>query len=95
MNQRTPLNRTPVAAKTLLSTRDLERKSLEVVDARGVRDGCDFRIRFDGRWCIFDGEIDSPSTKTELFALVPEFDGALWIVDKLRTVSGRERKRSR
>jgi len=69
----------------------LEQKSLEFVDAKGVRDECDFSVRRDGPWCVFDGKVDSLSTKTALFAMVPEVDGAMWIVDKLRTGRGGKR----
>jgi hypothetical protein len=63
----------------------LERKSLEMVERQGVRQACEFKVLEQGRWTIFDGKVDSQSTKTRLFGLVPEVDGAQWIVDRLRT----------
>jgi hypothetical protein len=96
MSKETRPSRTTLPANGALpSAIKLQKKSEEVVNARGVRAECDFRVRRDGRWCIFDGRVDSQSTKTELFGLVPEVDGALWIVDKLQTGRGRGGKRSK
>lgn len=48
-------------------------------------DECRIEVMEDGPWTIFDGRVDSQSTKTRLFGLVPQVDGAQWIVDRLRT----------
>ena len=90
-----PSRTTFPATGALPSAISLQKKSEEVVNARGVRTECEFSVRRDGRWCIFDGQVDSQSTKTELFGLVPKVDGALWIVDKLQTGRGRGGKRSK
>jgi hypothetical protein len=74
---------------------NLQKRSEEVVNARGVRAQCDFTVRRDGRWCVFDGRVDSQSTKTELFGLVPEVDGAHWIVDRLQTGRGSQGRGSK
>jgi hypothetical protein len=60
------------------------RKSLEVLAERGVEELCDLEVLRDGNWFIFDGSVDSQTTKIELLSLVPEIDGASWIVDRLR-----------
>jgi hypothetical protein len=60
------------------------RKSREVLAERGVEDLCDLEVLRDGNWFILDGNVDSQTTKTELLSLVPEIDGASWIVDRLR-----------
>ena len=36
-----------------------------------------------GPWFLIGGRVDSHQTKTIVFALVPEIDGARWIVDRL------------
>lgn len=85
MSQRFTSRSTNAISNGLPTATYLEQKSLEVVDARGVKGKCDFKVQRDGHWFIFDGKVDSQSTKSELFALVPKVDGALWIVDRLRT----------
>ena len=51
---------------------------------RGVIDLCDVRIGRQDHWFVLEGKVDSFGTKCDLLALVPEFDGARWIVDRIR-----------
>lgn len=95
MRKRIALSRTTSTGSSVLpSVAILDKEDLEAVDVRGVRDDCDFSISRDGPWYVFEGTVDSQATKTELFALVPEVDGAQWIVDKLRATPLRRRRRS-
>jgi len=62
----------------------VRRCSKQVLIRRGVQDSCRFEIRRDGNWFILDGWVDSQSTKSELFSLIPQMEDARWIVDRLR-----------
>jgi hypothetical protein len=50
----------------------------------GLIGKCD--VRFDRRenWFILDGWVDSFRTKCRLLDMIPEIDGARWIVDRIR-----------
>lgn len=44
---------------------------------------CKVSISMQGRWFTISGRVDSQRTKSALFELVPEIDGARWIVDRV------------
>lgn len=59
------------ACRKLLKDLDVERK-------------CCFDLQRNGNWFILEGYVDSQTTKSRLFCLVPELEEARWIVDRLR-----------
>jgi len=63
--------------------RDFVRRSrsfLEKVDECGE---CSLEVEKRGRWFVLRGRVDSQLTKSRLIGMVPEVDGAQWIVDRL------------
>ena len=48
---------------------------------------CSLMVERQGRWFMIAGRVDSHRTKTAIFGLVPEQDGAQWIVDRLHVGS--------
>lgn len=66
---------------TLTFVRQSCRKLLQDL---GVGEKCCFDVQRNGNWFILDGHVDSQTTKSKLFCLVPEFEEARWIVDRLR-----------
>jgi hypothetical protein len=50
---------------------------------RGLGREYGLRVVRHGRWFLIGGRVDSHQTKSIVFALVPEMDGARWIVDRL------------
>lgn len=48
---------------------------------------CSLMVEKQGHWFMIGGRVDSHQTKTAIFGLVPELDGAKWIVDRLHVGS--------
>lgn len=84
MNARVPSDRTNAAGHTPSGKAgDLDSATHDWVRRHGVADACDFTVKRDGRWWVFDGNVDSQLTKCSLIELTPTVDGAQWVVDKL------------
>jgi hypothetical protein len=49
-----------------------------------LEEKCEWEVQKDGRWFVLKGWVDSHVTRSALFGLVPEDDGAQWIIDYLR-----------
>jgi hypothetical protein len=64
--------------------RKLLRRSREILERRGVHQSCSVDIERRGRWYVLRGRVDSHRTRSQLFGMIPEADGAQWIVDHLR-----------
>jgi hypothetical protein len=45
---------------------------------------CAVEVDRQGKWFILRGKVNSHLTRSHLFDLIPEIDGARWIVDQLR-----------
>jgi hypothetical protein len=71
-----------VAGSSILD--ELRKSCKELLMERGVHDLCCYDIKQDGNWFIIEGWVDSQTTKCHIFAKVPEFEGARWIVDRIR-----------
>ena len=71
----------------------LERVYLEkyakMIDALGLHDTCVVKVEKDGHWFVLRGTVDSHRTRTALISMVPEIDGACWVVDHLRVSDAR------
>jgi hypothetical protein len=71
----------------------LERAYLEryakMIDALGLHDTCVVSVEKDGHWFVLRGTVDSHTTRTALISMVPEIDGACWVVDHLRVTDAR------
>ncbi len=44
---------------------------------------CEVDVTVDGKWCTFEGTVDSQEVRTALFDLVPCCNGKRFIVDRL------------
>lgn len=44
---------------------------------------CEVDVTVDGKWCTFEGTVDSQEVRTALFDLVPSYNGKRFIVDRL------------
>ena len=55
----------------------------ELMDVLDTEQHCDVDVSVDGKWCTFEGTVDSQEIRTALFDLVPEQDGKRFIVDRL------------
>lgn len=58
----------------------------QLIDGLDLRDRCAVRVEKDGHWFVLRGTVDSHRTRTALICMVPEIDGASWVVDHLRVV---------
>lgn len=54
-----------------------------VLEERGLDREFGLRAFRHGRWFLIGGRVDTHQTKSIVFGLVPEMDGARWIVDRL------------
>jgi hypothetical protein len=68
--------------------------SRELLAAHGTPSGCEVSVSKRGRWFVLRGRVGCHATRAAIFGLVPEMEGARWIVDELRCgavpCSGRE-----
>jgi len=55
-----------------------------LVDSGQVDRSCRVEIARQEHWFVLSGWVDSFGAKCRLMALVPEHEGARWIVDRLR-----------
>ena len=55
----------------------------QALEERGLDREFGLRAFRRGHWFLIGGRVDSHQTKTIIFALVPELDGARWIVDRM------------
>ena len=53
------------------------------LEERGLDREFGLRVFRRGRWFLIGGRVDSHQTKSIIFGMVPEIDGARWIVDRL------------
>ena len=54
-----------------------------VLSERGLGREYWLRVIRHGHWFLIGGRVDSHQTKLIIFGLVPEIEGARWIVDRL------------
>jgi hypothetical protein len=54
-----------------------------VLQERGLDREFGLRAFRRGRWFLIGGRVDTYQTKSIVFGLVPEIEGARWIVDRL------------
>jgi len=45
---------------------------------------CDIDINTIGQWFAFEGQIDSHTTRSILFSMVPKQNGSRYVIDRLR-----------
>jgi osmotically-inducible protein OsmY len=55
---------------------------------RLLRDGkggapCNLQVERKGNWFTLEGRVETQRMKSAIFEMVPEIDGARWIVDKI------------
>lgn len=55
----------------------------QALEERGLDREFGLRAFRRGNWFLIGGRVDSHQTKSIIFGLVPEIDGARWIVDRL------------
>lgn len=55
-----------------------------LVDGGQVDRGCRVEVERQQHWFVLSGWVDSFQAKCRLMALVPEHEGARWIVDRIR-----------
>lgn len=55
-----------------------------LVDAGEVTRDCQLEVTRQEHWFVLSGWVGSFGAKCRLLALVPEHDGARWIVDRIR-----------
>ncbi|MBN2529270.1 MAG: hypothetical protein JXR76_22980 [Deltaproteobacteria bacterium] len=55
----------------------------ELMDELDTECHCDVDVTLDGKWCTFEGTVDSQEIRTALFDLVPSRNGKRYIVDRL------------
>jgi len=55
----------------------------EFKDELGDNTLCEVDVKVDGKWCTFEGTVDSQEVRTALFDLVPSYNGKRFIVDRL------------
>jgi hypothetical protein len=55
----------------------------EFKDELGANTLCEVDVTVDGKWCTFEGTVDSQEVRTALFDLVPSYNGKRFIVDRL------------
>jgi len=70
-----------------IEVRRLMRRAEGYLSEQALAEACSLAVKKQGRWFTISGKVDSHRTKTALFGLVPEHDGARWIVDRLRVGS--------
>jgi len=66
---------------------DFIKSSEQVLRERGLGSEFGLQVFRHGCWFFIGGRVDSHQTKSIIFALVPELDGARWIVDRLHVGS--------
>jgi len=62
---------------------DFMRSGERMLEERGLDREFGLRAFRRGRWFLIGGRVDSHQTKSIIFSLVPEIDGARWIVDRV------------
>jgi hypothetical protein len=55
-----------------------------LIEERGICQDCMIEVEREDHWFVIHGWVNSFGTKGMLFELVPEIDGARWIVDRVR-----------
>ena len=63
---------------------ELQSRWHQYVSENGLADKCEVNIDRRENWFVLDGWVDSFKTKCQLLDMVPEIDGARWIVDRIR-----------
>lgn len=63
--------------------RSLSRSFQGYLEEQDLCETCSLEVAKQGEWYVLKGQVDSHRTRAELFGLVPEHDGARWIVDEL------------
>jgi hypothetical protein len=63
--------------------RDLLDRWHQLVSGRENARDCIVKVKRQDHWFILEGWVDSFGTKGLLFSLVPEFEGARWIIDRI------------
>jgi len=62
---------------------DLSNRARSIVSDIPRGFACDVEVSKEGRWFTLSGRVGTQHEKSALFELVPEIDGARWIVDRL------------
>lgn len=55
----------------------------ELMGELNTQSHCAVDVTVDGKWCTFEGTVDSQEVRTALFDLVPSQNGKRYIVDRL------------
>jgi len=66
------------------AVRDLLERWRQLLSGRENAEDCIIQVKKQDHWFTLEGWVDSFGTKGLLFSLVPEFDGARWIIDRIR-----------
>ncbi len=63
--------------------RSISRTLQGYLEEQDLCEMCSLEVAKQGDWYVLKGKVDSHRTRAELFDLVPEREGARWIVDEL------------
>jgi len=55
----------------------------ELMEQLDTEQHCEVDVSVDGKWCTFEGTVDSQEIRIALFDLVPTYNGKRFIVDRL------------
>ena len=67
----------------ILAQSDVAEAVEELMEELDTEQNCAVDVTVDGKWCTFEGTVDSQEMRMALFDLVPVQDGKRFIVDRL------------
>ena len=74
-------NQTSVNAPEQHEVEEAVQALMEELD---IAQHCEVDVSVDGKWCTFEGTVDSQEIRTALFDIVPSQNGRRFIVDRLQ-----------